>query len=423
MLHRILTTPLLKIGEVRLVELLLYQGRQPTLFTQLRKDVLNSLGMLGFEVRVRRLLELELDPLLPEMPAVRVPLDVLEEYGPRLLDRTLDLPQQPGPLGDEGGLDEDIDLGRVDLGLVDLNGRVETALTSLQVGPRNYGFNAVWDFHEHCLMDVPSDIDTPALLLEVGKLQADAGPADGDEECGRAEIDVPDLLLLAVLRRHPTGVPEPELVVKCTGHQAPLIKGRDPRKVTLRLLKIQILSPGDYLAVFQLRDVEERSLYLGFECPAFGGLCLRAGKDVAEILIELGANVLLQLRLGLGRAILGVFGLDLGTVLGEQIRRPEFGEGAGVRELAKALKVPTVLVHGDVDDAEEDGKDLVVGLLALLILDILVPERVGEEVLANTACTALKKPRQKSAGKEREGKGEKKNSWKGCINTGRGLGC
>jgi hypothetical protein len=60
-----------------------------------------------------------------------------------------------------------------------------------------------------------------------------------------------------------------------------------------------------------------------------------------------------------------------------------------VRQLPEALKVASILVHRDVDDAVENGKNLVVRLLPRLVFEVLIPEGVGEEVQADVRSGAL----------------------------------
>lgn len=57
---------------------------------------------------------------------------------------------------------------------------------------------------------------------------------------------------------------------------------------------------------------------------------------------------------------------------------------------AEPLKVPRILMHRNVDDAKENGEDLVEGVLSLLILDILVPERVRQEVQTDILGAPIK---------------------------------
>jgi hypothetical protein len=54
-----------------------------------------------------------------------------------------------------------------------------------------------------------------------------------------------------------------------------------------------------------------------------------------------------------------------------------------------------------MDHPEEDGENFIMGILALLVLNILVPERVSMEVKANEASTSLKQPKA-SVSDERE---------------------
>jgi hypothetical protein len=42
--------------------------------------------------------------------------------------------------------------------------------------------------------------------------------------------------------------------------------------------------------------------------------------------------------------------------------------------LTEPLKVASILMHRNMDDAQENGKHLVMSLLELLVLDVFVPE-------------------------------------------------
>lgn len=47
-------------------------------------------------------------------------------------------------------------------------------------------------------------------------------------------------------------------------------------------------------------------------------------------------------------------------------------------------------MHGNLNDARQDSKDLIMCFEALLKLNVLVPERMGEEVQSDTASASLK---------------------------------
>ena len=64
-----------------------------------------------------------------------------------------------------------------------------------------------------------------------------------------------------------------------------------------------------------------------------------------------------------------------------------------MRQLPEALKVSSILMHGDMNDALEDGKDVIMRLLPLFVLEELVPEGVGQEVQADVLCGPLKQSR------------------------------
>jgi hypothetical protein len=46
-------------------------------------------------------------------------------------------------------------------------------------------------------------------------------------------------------------------------------------------------------------------------------------------------------------------------------------------------------VHGDVNDALQDGKDLVLRLLAFFVLNVLVPKGMRQEIQPNSSGSAL----------------------------------
>ena len=49
-------------------------------------------------------------------------------------------------------------------------------------------------------------------------------------------------------------------------------------------------------------------------------------------------------------------------------------------------------MHGDVNHPAQDSKNLIKSLQALLELDVLVPERVGQEIQPNAGCATLEEP-------------------------------
>lgn len=61
-------------------------------------------------------------------------------------------------------------------------------------------------------------------------------------------------------------------------------------------------------------------------------------------------------------------------------------------KMAIPFKVSCVLVHRNVNNTVEYSENLVLGLQSLLELQILVPERVGEKIEANTSCASLIEP-------------------------------
>ena len=72
-----------------------------------------------------------------------------------------------------------------------------------------------------------------------------------------------------------------------------------------------------------------------------------------------------------------------------------------------SLKVSRILMHGDMDNAVKDSKDLVLGFYSLLKLEVFVPEWMGKEVKAYTGCASFKQPAPKmSAINRRPRRGE-----------------
>ena len=63
-------------------------------------------------------------------------------------------------------------------------------------------------------------------------------------------------------------------------------------------------------------------------------------------------------------------------------------------ERTEPLIVPGVLVHGYANDAEQKTADTIVSFMALLKLDVFVPEMVCEEVKADHLSTALEQSAQ-----------------------------
>lgn len=61
-----------------------------------------------------------------------------------------------------------------------------------------------------------------------------------------------------------------------------------------------------------------------------------------------------------------------------------------MRQRPKSLIVSGILVHRNVDNALEDSVDLILCLLALFVLYVLVPERMGQEVEADVGSSAFK---------------------------------
>jgi len=82
--------------------------------------------------------------------------------------------------------------------------------------------------------------------------------------------------------------------------------------------------------------------------------------------------------------------LNFQPELCESVCWKELSERPCLGQLAISLKVASVLMHGDMYNAIEDGKDLVVGLETFFKFQIFIPKRMCEEVEANTVGTTLK---------------------------------
>jgi hypothetical protein len=56
------------------------------------------------------------------------------------------------------------------------------------------------------------------------------------------------------------------------------------------------------------------------------------------------------------------------------------------------FKVARILVHGDLDHAGENGEDAVQCFQSFLEFNVFVPERVSQEVKADTVCAPFEQP-------------------------------
>jgi hypothetical protein len=63
-----------------------------------------------------------------------------------------------------------------------------------------------------------------------------------------------------------------------------------------------------------------------------------------------------------------------------------------VGELAESLEVSCILVHWDVYDSVEDGKDLVMCIQTIFEFEVFVPERVCKKIQTYTTGAALEEP-------------------------------
>ena len=60
--------------------------------------------------------------------------------------------------------------------------------------------------------------------------------------------------------------------------------------------------------------------------------------------------------------------------------------------MAVLLEIASVLVHGNMDDAAQDGEHLVICFETFLEFKVFVPEGMSQKVKANAACPALEQP-------------------------------
>lgn len=103
----------------------------------------------------------------------------------------------------------------------------------------------------------------------------------------------------------------------------------------------------------------------------------------SEITLDLGLDFCARLGVGRGR-------LNLSTELCHGFGRCQLNQRTSLSQLTITFKVTRVLVHRDVNNPTQDGKDLVLSLDTLFKLNVLVPERMRKEVEADTAGATLK---------------------------------
>lgn len=85
-------------------------------------------------------------------------------------------------------------------------------------------------------------------------------------------------------------------------------------------------------------------------------------------------------------------------------------------QLSEFLIVPSILVHRNTNETPKDSKNAVLRFLTLFVLEIFVPERVGEEVKADVCRTALEKPANASQMLTRNNqKGRSEGVKEGCL--------
>jgi hypothetical protein len=129
-----------------------------TLGAHIRDDLFDALILSRLNLSTGGLFDLEHEIASPEGPAVKVVLLVILEYLTSVIGSALDLPQQTSPLSNERGLGGHFTLGGVQLGLVYLNGSIETTVAPAQIGERDDGFNMAGKVHKDSTMNVLSDI-------------------------------------------------------------------------------------------------------------------------------------------------------------------------------------------------------------------------------------------------------------------------
>lgn len=67
-----------------------------------------------------------------------------------------------------------------------------------------------------------------------------------------------------------------------------------------------------------------------------------------------------------------------------------------MRQRSEPLIISGILMHWNFDDALQDGINLVLGLLAFFVLDVLIPEGMRQEVETNVGSSAFEEPKEGS---------------------------
>lgn len=130
------------------------------------------------------------------------------------------------------------------------------------------------------------------------------------------------------------------------------------------------------------------SLNFALISPTLGSFGLVFGKDCEVIVVNLGTEVSFIFAFTLHSK--STISLELRSELSKLLYRNQLCYRAGVGLGSEVLKVSGILVHRDVNDSLQDGKDLVVCIKTILKLYVLVPEWMSQEVEADSNTTSLK---------------------------------
>lgn len=381
LLGRIISASLEKVSHVDLDEFLHHLGRKSTLGPDILNDLLDTFILDRLGSSTCRLIQFKCEIAGPERPAVQVVLLVSLEDLPSLFGRALDLPKEAGPFGNKSGLGGHVALRRVKLGLVYFNCCVETSVATAGVGQRDDRLDVVREMDEDGFVDVFCHIHTACHLLEICVLKTGSGVRDGDIQATCALINASHFFLLVGLGGHPASVPLPEFVIVGTCHQTPFVQELGARVRSFALFEVEILLPVRQLSLIQLSHMEVWPLDLRFVGPPFRRLCLCLGEDFKVMTVNTQPDVSFNFSFDLGTwGDMRRSRFDLGTVLGQYLGGCKLCHWSGLSHLAIPFKVPSILVHGNMDDTAKDLEDLIKGFHALLVLDILIPERMGKEV-------------------------------------------
>jgi hypothetical protein len=97
--------------------------------------------------------------------------------------------------------------------------------------------------------------------------------------------------------------------------------------------------------------------------------------------INLGPDLALNLQLGFSPHLIpSTFRFHIGTKLSKGLLRHELWQWPCMCKLSESFEIASILVHWNLNNPAEDGKNPVVGFQAIFKLEILVPERVSKEV-------------------------------------------